>query len=90
MDQEVPQGLVSPSFATLPKERATPVPDELLLGLLFAPIAAAMAFFIFYEEYAHHRLSGRRLWAECLGVAAVAFAVFLLAPLLVSLMVPAR
>jgi hypothetical protein len=48
----------------------------LVFGLLCAPIAAAMAFLITYQEYQHHGFDRRTLLRRCLGAAATAFAFF--------------
>ncbi|HZQ98021.1 MAG TPA: hypothetical protein VFC93_04300 [Chloroflexota bacterium] len=48
----------------------------LVLALLSAPIAAAMAYVITYEEYQHHGFDRPRLTRYCLRVAGVTFAFF--------------
>ncbi len=50
----------------------------LILGLLFSPIAAAMAFLITYGEFRHHFPDKRRAVRAGLGTAGVAFLIFFL------------
>ena len=45
----------------------------IVLGLLFAPLAGAVAFVITYEEYAHHQMEKRRLIRASLEAAVVSF-----------------
>lgn len=42
-----------------------------LIGLLFCPLAGAMAFLITYEEYSHHHLDKRVVVERSLGAALV-------------------
>ncbi len=42
-----------------------------LIGLLFCPLAGAMAFLITYEEYSHHHLERRVVVGRSLGAALV-------------------
>jgi len=51
----------------------------LLIGGVFAPIAATMAFVITYEELGHHPLARGEILKKSLQMAAVTFAFFMLA-----------
>lgn len=47
-----------------------------LIGLLFCPLAGAMAFVITYEEYSHHHLERRIVIERSLGAAVVTMLFF--------------
>jgi len=49
----------------------------LLIGAVFGPIAAAMAFLITYDELSHHHLARRDLIGRSLSTALVTLAFFL-------------
>ena len=49
----------------------------LVFGLVFGPLAGAMAFLITYEEYSHHHLPRRQLLEASLQAAGVGFAAIL-------------
>lgn len=49
----------------------------LVIGLVFSPIAAAMAFLITYEEWSHHGLSRGELLKRSGQMAGVALLFFL-------------
>jgi hypothetical protein len=49
----------------------------LALGLIFGPLAGAMAFLITYEEYQHHVLDRRRAFRASLHVGVTTFVVLL-------------
>lgn len=49
----------------------------LVVGLAFAPLAAAMAFVITYEEWSHHGLSRADLIKRSLQMALVTLGFFL-------------
>lgn len=53
----------------------------LLMGLIFSPIAAAMAFLITYEEYRHHGFGPGELRRRSLQAAGVTLLFFLLVAL---------
>lgn len=55
-----------------------------MLGLVFSPIAAAMAFLITYEEYRHHYPGRREPLEQGLRAAVVTFVVFMLVALVVG------
>lgn len=48
----------------------------ILIGLMFCPIAAAMAFVITYEEYSHHYADRQKSLRFAFEVAIVTFIVF--------------
>ncbi len=47
-----------------------------VIGLMFSPLAAVMAFVITYEEYAHHYAGGRKPLRLAAQAAAITFVVF--------------
>jgi ABC-type spermidine/putrescine transport system permease subunit I len=49
----------------------------LMIGLIFSPLAAAMAYLITYEEYRHHGFGQRELIARSLQMAGFTLVVFL-------------
>jgi hypothetical protein len=56
----------------------------LLIGLVFAPLAAVMAFVITYIEWERHQLPRAELIARSLHMADVTFAFFVLLALAVG------
>lgn len=59
-----------------------------VIGLVFSPIAGAMAFAITYEEYRRHHLRQRDLVLRSLEAALVATAFFALLTLGLGVLVP--
>jgi len=57
-----------------------------LIGAVFSPLAAVVAFLITYEEYSHHGFDRRELVRHSLMVAAVTFAAFMLLLVVVGLL----
>jgi len=53
------------------------VPLLVMIGLMFSPLAALMAFVITYEEYTHHYPDKRKPLRLAAQAAAVTFVVFL-------------
>jgi hypothetical protein len=49
----------------------------LLIGMAFAPLGAAMAFVITYEEWTHHHVSQREMLVRSLHMAIVTLVFFL-------------
>jgi hypothetical protein len=56
----------------------------LVIGLIFAPLAALMAFLITYEEYSHHYSRRRPALLHGLRAALFAFVIFLVVALTVG------
>ena len=48
----------------------------IIIGLTFAPLAAAIAFLITYQEYRKHKFEGWKLWKPSLQAALFTFAIF--------------
>jgi hypothetical protein len=55
-----------------------------LLGCVFAPLAAAMAFLITYDEWSKHLLPRRVVMGRSLHAAAVTLVVFLVGSVVVG------
>ncbi len=60
----------------------------ILIGLVFCPIAGAMAYLITYEEYQHHGFGRRQLIARSLQAAVVAALFFALAGVALGALLP--
>lgn len=60
-----------------------------LLGLIFCPIPAAMAFLITYEEYQRHRLSRAVVLRRSCEAAVVTLIFFALLAVALGILVPA-
>jgi len=58
---------------------------SILIGLIFSPIAAAMAFFITYEEYSHHFTDKKKSLKAAFEAAIFTLIIFGILSLLVSL-----
>ncbi|MCK7468023.1 MAG: hypothetical protein MZU91_07820 [Desulfosudis oleivorans] len=59
------------------------------IAFVFAPLAAAIAFLITYEEYSKHLVDKRRVLKTALKMALVTFAFFMtVPPLLIWLFLP--
>ena len=58
---------------------------SILIGLIFSPIAAAMAFLITYEEYSHHYTDKKKSLKVAFEAAIFTLIIFGILPLLVSL-----
>lgn len=59
-----------------------------MVGLLFAPIAGAMAFVITYEEYRHHHPDRRAAIVQSVEMALVTTVFFVLLALVVGAILP--
>lgn len=59
-----------------------------MVGLLFAPIAGAMAFVITYEEYRHHHRDRRAAIVQSVEMALVTTVFFVLLALVVGAILP--
>jgi tetrahydromethanopterin S-methyltransferase subunit C len=60
---------------------------SILIGLIFSPIAAAMAFLITYEEYSHHYTDKKKSLKVAFEAAIFTLIIFGILSLLVSLFV---
>jgi predicted PurR-regulated permease PerM len=58
------------------------------IGLVFCPIAAAMAFLITYEEDSRHGFARRRVIGRSLASAIVTFALFAVLAIVLGLLLP--
>jgi len=58
---------------------------SILIGLIFSPIAAAMAFLITYEEYSHHYTDKKKSLKVGFEAAIFTLIIFGILSLLVSL-----
>ncbi len=59
-----------------------------LIGLMFCPLAGAMAFLITYEEYSHHHLERRVVVWRSLGMALVTALFFGVLSLALAVLLP--
>lgn len=60
---------------------------SLLIGLLFSPIAGAMAFLIFYNEYQHHFPDKKRPFKIAMEAAIVTLALFVVLSIIAGLFI---
>ncbi len=60
----------------------------LVLGLIFASLAAIFAYMITYEEYRHHYPDGNQAGWMSLRVAFYAFLIFAIITVLITLVMP--
>ncbi len=60
----------------------------LIIGLVFAPLAGAIAFLITFQEYRKHRFSGKPLYQAALRAGLLTFAFFLLLALALGYALP--
>jgi K+-sensing histidine kinase KdpD len=58
------------------------------IAALLSPLAAVMAFLIFYEEYKHHYLDKRKAFKTALEAAIFTLVVFLALGLLLGIILP--
>jgi hypothetical protein len=59
-----------------------------VLGLIFAPLAAVMAYVITYEEWSRHQLPHEQVVRHSMEVALIAFGFFAVASFGLGLVVP--
>lgn len=59
-----------------------------LIGLIFSPLAGALAFVISYEEYSHHHLRHRIVVQRSIEAAVVATLFFGMLSLLIGWLLP--
>ena len=59
----------------------------LLIGAIFSPIAALMAFIITYEEYKHHFPEFKISVKKALGISLITLLVFLVLSFLISIII---
>ena len=50
----------------------------LIIGLIFSPIAAVMAFLIIYEQYSHHNLTKKQQFKIAMQTGLLALVAFII------------
>jgi uncharacterized membrane-anchored protein len=60
----------------------------ILVGLIFCPVAGAMAYLVTYEEYQHHGLGQRQIVMHALQAAVEAALFFALAAVVIGVLAP--
>ena len=57
----------------------------IIIGLIFSPIGAVMAFLITYEEYTHHYADQRKIFRQAVKTAVFTFFVLLAVTIIAGL-----